>query len=213
MDDQQATVAMAQALTSAGIAFNPSEAESAHLGIDYKAPAATIPVTPAPAAAAPKPQTVGEQIAALNSPNLGDDAGIAAAMAPPADPGSYELPGLTVGQKFTPEQIAVLTEARGAMHDAGLPASVAKFVSQRVNDGLANPPNDLQRSHSSAACTTALRAAWQGDYDSNLAAVRQHVQELAKTRPNLIGWLEQSGAGNDAFVVRSIFNAMQARKP
>lgn len=213
MNEAEVTGIMAAELTARGIPFAPSESEAAHLGVAYVAP--VVPTAPAAAPAKPAATlTPEQQMAALNAPITGHDgdAILAEAMAPPATPDGYELPGLNPGQQFTPEQTALLSEARNALHGAGLPASVAKLVAARVNDGLANPPNDIQRAHSSAACTTALRQAWQGDFDANLTAVRAHVQALAVKSPNLISWLETSGAGNDPWVIRSLFNSMQARR-
>ncbi len=216
MDESQGTQTMAAALTAHGVAFSPSESESAHLGIAYVAPAATTPAVPAAPAAPAKAPTLDEQIAAINAPITGQDgktdALFAEAMAPLATPDAYELPGITAGQQHTPEQTALLTEARTALHGAGLAAPIAKAIAERINDGLGKPPNDIQRAHANAAGTTQLRQAWGADFDANLKAVRGEVRRLAEKSPNLIAWLETSGSGNDPFVVRSLFNSMYARR-
>lgn len=208
MTDAEGTTAMAAALDARGIAYSPSQAEAVHLGREYVAPAAPAVAAPKPAAA--PVETHEQMVARLTEPNLGDDTIAASAMARPADPGAYELPGIPAGV-HTPEQTELIASTRTALHEAGFAPVIGKFVAERVDAGLKNPPNDIQRAHAQTASLSQLRQAWGPQFDSNLAAVRAEIGRISQKVPGVTDWLERSGAGNDVAVIRHLFNAISAR--
>lgn len=208
MDEATVTQVMAAALDARGIAYTPSQAEAAHLGREYVAPAAPAAAPQKPAAPA---ETHDQMIARLTAPDVGNDEVTAAAMARPATADAYELPGIQPGAQFTPEQTATIGAARAALFEAGFPASIGKLVAERIDAAAANPPNDLQRSHAQAATLSQLRQTWGDKFDSNLAAVRGEIQRIAQKVPAVTEWLERTGAGNDVVVIRHLHNVLTAR--
>lgn len=164
----------------------------------------------APPAADAKPLTPEEQFAAATAPNVGNDRVTDSAMARPADPGAYELPGIPAGV-HTPEQTELIASTRTALHEAGFAPVIGKFVAERIDAGLKNPPNDIQRAHAQTASLSQLRQAWGPQFDSNLAAVRAEIGRISQKVPGVTEWLERSGAGNDVAVIRHLHNAISAR--
>ncbi len=214
MNEAEATNVMAQALTARGIAFAPSEAEAAHLGVAYVAPVAAPVAAPADSVPAAKPPTVEEQIASLTAPNLGNeqvDAAIEQTMQRPADPNGYTLPALDKDQAVTPEITAAFDGYKAGLHEFGFAAPIGNKIAEMVNAAaLRGASNPIQTEHARQAANTTLSRTWGADAPARIAAVQAEVQRVLAKHPHLRDAVEL--VGNDPHVVMMIHNTLQARR-
>jgi hypothetical protein len=95
--------------------------------------------------------------------------------------------------------------------DSGVPAHLGQEASRLWNQAILNPPSEIDRTLQGKAAQVSLEQAWGPDFQKNLAAAQGIVAQMAKTRPEVVQMLEDSGLGNNAYLIKSLFNMARAR--
>jgi hypothetical protein len=128
-----------------------------------------------------------------------------AAMKPPAEPSVYVMTA-PKGVNWNP---SLEKSARQWFFNAGLPQSVVTGIMQqycrRVCDG-----NATQNSTGGGGDLTGLQSEWGADWDRNVGLAREVVQNCNGGQ-ELMDILDNSGLGNDAWLIRTLAAVSQSR--
>ena len=168
------------------------------------------PATPSPAPAQPVPAPAaippsGPDATALYGDVI-EGTGHVRWGEPVASPGEIKLPAVDgiAEPMATPDGQRIIAEALSA---AGAGQSTAaelyNYAAAAMRPGYV--------ASEAAKTESALRAAWGGSYARNLAAVQAAVATAAAKDPSLPAFLDRTGLGNDAGLIRRIA-ARVARK-
>jgi hypothetical protein len=126
-------------------------------------------------------------------------------------------PETIAGYQFQPPPPGVETSIeqevamRTLFRESGIPSHVGSEANRLWNQAILNPPSEIDRTLQGKANRVALEQAWGPDFERNLAAAQSVVAQMAKTRPEVINMLEQSGLGNNVYIIRSLYNLARAR--
>jgi hypothetical protein len=96
--------------------------------------------------------------------------------------------------------------------ETGVPAGLGSEVSRLWNRAILNPPSDVDRTLQGKTAQVSLEQAWGPDFQKNLAAAQGIVAQMAKTRPEVVQMLEDSGLGNNVYIIKSLYNMARARR-
>ena len=129
------------------------------------------------------------------------DAPIDPLFAPPATPQDYRFEM----QPASGVQPAQLRAVQQWCHSARLPQAIAQSLYSEVERGArAAPPTPAELHAQSAAGLAELRRTWGERTGAMLGLGRRLVAEVGGTHPDLIDFLESSGAGSNPRVVRQL---------
>jgi len=132
---------------------------------------------------------------------------LAFATAPPSI-AHYQFEPAPKGVETSIEQEVAM---RHLFLESGIPAPVGAEVNRLWNQAILNPPSEIDRTLQGKAAQVSLEQAWGPDFQKNLAAAQGIVAQMAKTRPEVVQMLEDSGLGNNAYLIRSLYQMARAR--
>lgn len=108
------------------------------------------------------------------------------------------------------EAVAFYAEARqqaaGLLMDLSVPMPVAKELTLKLGEYIANPLSDDAIAAMNASTEAELRAAWGSDYEKNVAQARMVYKTCLARMPSLAACVE-SGAGSDPKFILALYNA------
>lgn len=130
---------------------------------------------------------------------------------PPAQPAEYELaePEGTEFRDYTPEGQAAEQRFRMALAEVGIGRTAAE---EFWKDALAAQHRPAPTSRDMAAAERELRAAWGNRYEAKIGAARALVQQVARTSPEALEYLNRTGLGNDPAFIRKVVAWAEARQ-
>ena len=134
------------------------------------------------------------------SPRTLADAPIDPLFAPPATPQDYRFE-MQPATGMQPEQLRAVQRW---CHGARLPQAIAQSLYSEVERGAHAPLTPAQLRAHNAAGLAELRRNWGERTGAMLGLGRRLVTEVGGTHPDLIDFLESSGAGSNPRVVRQL---------
>lgn len=126
-----------------------------------------------------------------------------------AQPGRYSFDRVAPGIQHSPQQEVA---ARTLFAAEQVPAEVGRYLSTVWNKAAAAGPQTPEANAAAAERVTAQLTRMdpaQGAETIKLA--QQEVEAIAKRTPAVREWLEQSGMGNDPFLINYLANRARAR--
>jgi hypothetical protein len=101
---------------------------------------------------------------------------------------------------------------REVMHAVGLPRDLANYVQGAWNNSVINPVSVEDHELSARETESQLRAEWGADYEVNVNLARSFIDRLnPEQQDKAKGFLEQSGLGNDIYLIRRLVNLARVR--
>jgi hypothetical protein len=126
----------------------------------------------------------------------------------PTSPAEYRFGAVAPGVETSLGQEITI---RSLFHQHEIPAALGCEVGRLWNQACANPPDAVALEVGRQKCDLTLQQAWGDGYEKNLAVAQREVFRMAQTNPEIVGMLEASGLGNNAWLIQTIFNIARAR--
>lgn len=101
---------------------------------------------------------------------------------------------------------------RAALFEAGIPTSIGSQMATLWDRAMATDlPSPAQIEQGRQEGMAALSKAWGQDFDRNLALARSVVAQMQAKQPAIMGMLEESGLGNNVWLIQTLANIGRAR--
>lgn len=116
------------------------------------------------------------------------------------------------GQEAQQAVYSDMQEAGELLKAAGAPAWLGKHILGEVTRSLKAPMDDGAREVAARNSEADLRREWGENFDRNLQVARGALDRLnPEQRSRAVQYLEASGLGNNAYLIRTLFNLATAR--
>ena len=158
-----------------------------------------------PAAPALDPAAAAE--AALQAQAERESDLLAFATAPPSI-AHYQLDLPPKGAELSLEQEVAM---RTLFLETGVPAHLGQEASRLWNQAILNPPSEIDRTLQGRSSQVALEQLWGSEAQHHLSLAQAEVQRMAAKDPRIIGMLEQSGLGNNVYLIKNLYQMARAR--
>lgn len=124
-----------------------------------------------------------------------------------AQPGRYSFDRVPPGMQHSPEQELA---ARNLFAAEQVPPEIGRYLSTVWNKAAAAGPVSPE-ANASAAERVAAQLNAKPDGAETIKLAQQEVEAIAQRTPAVREWLEQSGMGNDPFLINYLANRARAR--
>jgi len=160
-----------------------------------------------PATSAPAP--AGDIADATQAPSTPADAATAQDANAPAEAATAHDVSAFAGDNAPMGEIDAMQAREGLSHRLqvadeipGFDAGIAKEYGKQLAEGLRNPPTHAQKLQAMAETARTLQWRYPDGKDKQvLADAQSELKLLAARIPELPGWLERTGGGNDVGVI------------
>lgn len=116
------------------------------------------------------------------------------------------------GQEAQQAVYSDMQEAGELLKAAGAPAWLGKHILSEVTRSLKAPMDDGAREAAAHTSETELRREWGENFDRNLQVARGALNRLnPEQRERAVRYLDESGLGDNPYLIRTLFNMMQTR--